>query len=151
MQEAFVEPVAQQSQLMWLYSALGFKYATAIPLTGLFSLVVTLLLVIRGRGPSLGGALFFVVAAPVFVGALGTLEGATFLYQVIAISQTAPTAGELAEGFSAALVTMQVGLLLASPSFAIATVGLIIRALTDRSPLAGYSDPDGRFAPPDTK
>jgi hypothetical protein len=134
MQEDLVEPVMQQSQLMWFYSALGFKYAVALPLAGLFSLVMTILVLVKGRGPLVSGAMAFAVAAPIFIGLLGTAQGVMASYQVMATSSETPRPSEVAQGVSMALVTTYLGLTFAFPSFAIATIGLIARALSEPDP-----------------
>jgi hypothetical protein len=107
MNENIVEPVAQHSYLMWYFYALGSRYAIALPLVGL-------------------------VAAPVFVGMMGTVSGAMPSFQVITLTNAQPKPADLAMGMSMALISMQVGLLLAFPSFAIATIGLLIRTLSER-------------------
>jgi hypothetical protein len=47
----------QQSYLGWMYSALGFQYAILLPLSGMLSAVLALIVVVRGRGPMAGAAL----------------------------------------------------------------------------------------------
>gem|GEM_PF-2159719 len=134
MQEDIVEPVVQQSLLTWYYSSLGLKYAALLPLTGLFSFVATVLLLIRGRGPFVSSGLIFAVAAPVFLGLMGTVEGISYVYQVIAMSSAQPRPSELGEGISTALATLQVGIAFAVPSFLLAAIGALVRAMTASEP-----------------
>jgi hypothetical protein len=134
MQEDIVEPVVQQSVLMWYYSSLGLKYALALPAAGLFSFVAALLILIRGRGPFLGSGLVLAVSAPVFVGLVGTVDGVMAVYQIIGMSSSTPRASDLGHGVSMALVAMQVGLVCAFPSLALATVGSLIRSMTATEP-----------------
>lgn len=130
------EPV-RQSYLQFLYSALGIKYTLLLPLAGLAAFVVTLIVVIRGKGSLAGVTLLFIVPAPFFIGLYGALEGTVASYQVIAASAVQPKPSELAQGISMALVTPMIGLLLMVPAYATATIGLLVRSLSasaDRPP-----------------
>ncbi|MGL4943315.1 MAG: MotA/TolQ/ExbB proton channel family protein [Thermoguttaceae bacterium] len=49
------------------------------------------------------------------LGLLGTVVGMVRSFQVIAVSATAPQAGKLAEGISTALITTEIGLIIAIP------------------------------------
>jgi len=147
MQEDIVEPVVQQSYLMWYYASLGLKYSLALPAAGLFSLVATLLILIRGRGPFVSSGLVLAVATPVFLGLAGTVEGVVTVYQIVAMSSAQPKPSELAEGVSMALVALQVGILFAFPSFLVATVGSLIRSMTASDP-ATVHDPIAAYSPP---
>jgi membrane-associated HD superfamily phosphohydrolase len=135
------EPVVPRSYLMWYCDSLGFRYAITLPLVGLFSFMMTIVLLVRCRGQLLGVSLAFVVAAPVLLGLIGTLSGVMAAYQVIGessvLSPPTPRFSEVAEGISMALVSMHVGLLLAFPSFGIATIGLVHRALAENGRVAG--------------
>ena len=150
MQEDVVEPVMQQSFLMWYMSSLGLKYAVVLPVVGLFSLLSTLLILIRGRGPFVSAGLILAVAAPVFVGLVGAVDGVMAVYQVIALSSAQPKPSELGEGISTALVALQVGTVFAFPSFAIAAIGSLIRALTAGEGFAPL-DPTGKPGLPPLK
>ena len=150
MQAEVADPVMQQSLLMWYVSALGFKYALLLPVAGLFSLLATLLIVIRGRGPFVAGGLMLAVAAPIFIGLMGTVEGAVSAYRIIAMSSITPKPAEMAEGMSMALATLQVGVFLAIPSFALAALGSLVRSLTASDPSAAH-DPTVAYGPPSKK
>ena len=127
MAEEFAEPV-RQSYLMWLISALGWKYTLLLPLAGLVAFALTLALVIRGRGAAQVGALLFIVPLPFYLGIVGVLDGVMAMYQVIAMSDTTPKPSMLAMGISMALVAGWVGMLLTVPSYLAASAGLLIRA-----------------------
>lgn len=124
----FGEPV-RRSFLSWFFAALGWKYTLLLPLVGLLAFALTLVLVIRGKGPAQTGALLFIVPLPVIVGMFGVLEGLMSSLQVLAMSETSPRPGILAEGISMSLVTAIVGFLLAAPSYFVATGGLALHAL----------------------
>ena len=128
MAEEFAEPV-RQSYLMWVVSALGWRYVVLLPLAGIVTLVLTLILLIRGRGSAQTGALLFIVPLPFYLGIVGVLDGLISSYQVIAMSQMAPKPSEVAMGISMSLVSAWVGLLLTVPSYVAASAGLLIRAL----------------------
>lgn len=150
MQEDIVEPVVQQSFMMWYFTSLGLKYAIVLPCAGLFSLIATLLILIRGRGPFVSSGLILAVSAPVFIGLVGAVDGVVAVYQVIGMSSAQPKPSELAGGVSMALVALQVGVTFAFPTFSIAVIGSIVRALTER---IEFPTPDPRrpFPPPGMK
>jgi hypothetical protein len=127
------EPV-RQSYLMWLFSALGWKYALLLPLAGLLTFGLTLLLVTRGKGAAQVGALLFIVPLPVLIGIFGVVEGLIASYQVIAASAVMPKPAHVAEGVSMSLVAVMLGMVLATPSFLAATVGLIVRSFIPDEP-----------------
>ena len=109
MMEQMAEPV-QQSYLMWIFTALGFKYALLLPLSALVSFFVTLLVIIRGKGPAAAAAVLLLVPIPFLVGLAGALDGTTASFAVIAHSSVAPKPSELAQGISMALVAPWLGL-----------------------------------------
>lgn len=122
------EPV-RQSFLLFLINALGIRYAFLLPAAALVAFIVVLILVLRGKGPELVGALIFIVPLPVLVGILGTVDGMLASYQVIAMSDLAPKPSEVAQGISMSLVSAWIGLMLAVPGYLLAAVGLAVRAL----------------------
>jgi hypothetical protein len=137
MAEEFAEPV-RQSYLMWFFSALGWRYTLLLPLAGLLAFVLTLLVVTRGKGAAQVGALLFIVPLPVLVGIYGVVEGLIASYQVIAMTSISPKPSAIAEGVSMSLVTIMVGMVLATPSYLLAVAGLIVRSLTRDEPPAAY-------------
>ena len=126
-----VNPVSS-SMLSWMLSALGPVYAILLPSVALVCFVFTLLIVIRGRGPMASAALVFVVCAPLLIGGFAAIHGALDSYRVIATAATSPKPSQWAEGVSTALVAPLTALLLAMPSYVIATLGALVRSLLAR-------------------
>jgi hypothetical protein len=132
MQEDFVmaeEPIRQHSYLSFIFSALGIRYTFLLPLAGLIAFVVVLFLVLKGKGHALPAALMLIVPLPVLVGFVGVIDGMMASFTVIAMSDTAPKPSAMAEGVAMSLVTAWVGMLLAIPSYLLATIGMCIRSL----------------------
>jgi hypothetical protein len=119
----------QKSMLVWLYYALGPLYLVLLPLAGLVSLIVALLLVVRGKGPFVGAGLFLVVHTPLLIGIFGAVQGMIASYSVIASSPATPKPNELAAGAEQALISIPVGMLLMIPGYAVATIGAVARSL----------------------
>ena len=118
----------QQSMLMWIFSSLGWRYTLALPLAGLVSFALAVVLVARG-GRYAGAALMFAVPLPFIVGMFGAIEGMTTTLNFLAASETAPKPSDVAYGISMALVTPMIGLLLMGPAYLVAMIGLFIRAM----------------------
>ena len=135
--EAFAEeefePRRQESYLMWLVRSLGLRFTVLLPLAGLVSFALTGVLVVAGKGKSNGTAIAFVVGIPFLVGIFGMLDGFMASFIVIASAPTSPKPSEIADGISSAIVTPFIGMLLMAPSYMLATIGLFIRSLTERS------------------
>lgn len=123
-----LEPV-RQSFLHWIFMALGVKYTLLLPLAAFIAFVLTLIVLLRGKGPMAAAALFFIVPMPFLIGIYGAIEGQIAVYQVIAATAVQPKPSELAEGTSMALVAPMVGMLLMIPAYALAIAGLIVRSL----------------------
>lgn len=123
-----LEPV-RQSFLQWIFMALGLKYTLLLPLAAFVAFVLTLVILLRGRGPMAAAALIFIVPMPFVIGIYGAIEGQIAVYQVIAATAVQPKPSELAEGTSMALATPMVGMLLMVPAYLLATAGLIVRSL----------------------
>ena len=130
MDQTFEEPPRrQQSFLVWVIGSLGWKYVLLLPVSALFSFVLTAVLVTAGKGKTTGAAVAFAVAIPLLVGIFGLLDGLVASFMVIANSSTIVKPSEWSEGFSTGLVTPLIGMLLMAPSYILATAGLSIRAL----------------------
>ncbi len=129
MMNEMAEPV-QQSYLMWMYSALGIKYALLLPASAASSFVVTLLLVVRGKGAFAAAAIVLVVSLPLLVGIVGALDGTMASFAVISVSSVTPKPSEWARGVSMALVAPWLGFWLMVPTFLLATIGSAVRAIT---------------------
>ncbi len=124
-----VEPAARQSFFDWIYLALGLQYTILLPLAGLISFVLALVLVLRGKGPMAAAALVLIVPLPLLVGLYATVEGVIVTYTIIAMSPTAPKPDEMLYGVSMSMVGVWTGLLLMVPSYLVAVVGALVRAL----------------------
>jgi hypothetical protein len=120
---------APHSKLSWFFSALGLQYSLLLPLAALVAFILTLLLVIRGRGPLASAALMFAVSLPLLVGVYGFFDGMIAGFIIIAQSVVSPKPSEYAQGISTALVTPLVGMFLMAPSFLVALFGSFIRAM----------------------
>lgn len=123
------EPV-QQSLLAWLVMALGPLYLILLPLVGLVSFILALVIVMRGRGPMAAASLVLIVNAPLLIGVFAAIQGTLASYRVIAMSTTTPKPAELAVGISLALVAPMVAMLLAVPGYATAAIGGFIRSIS---------------------
>jgi hypothetical protein len=128
MMDEHVAGPARESFLLFLLNALGWRYSLGLPLFAVIALVLTLILVARGRGPNVGAALVFIVPLPLLLGLFGALDGLLMSYAVLASSAVAPKPSEVAAGYSAALVTVMVGFVAMGPAFLVATAGLFIRS-----------------------
>lgn len=133
-----VEP-ARQSIIHFYYNALGLKYAVLLPFAALIAFVMTLLLVWRGKGSHLVPAVLVALSLPVLVGIYSFFDGLISSFQVIATATTSPKPSEWAQGISMSLVGIQVGMFLALPTYLLAIVGMVIRAVISkgRSSLTG--------------
>ena len=127
--DAEAAPVVQ-SKLAWFLNSLGLFYTGALLAAGLLAFILTIVIVARGRGPLAGAALWFAVTLPLWVGVLGFFDGMIASFTVIAMSEVSPKPSEVASGISTSLVTPLVGLWLMAPSFVVATIGSLIRAMT---------------------
>lgn len=122
-----------QSFLMWVLTTLGMN-AILLPLCAGLAFVLTLLLVLRGKGPLTGTALLFIVPAPLLLGFWGALKGAIASFSVIAMSDVSLKPAEVAGGVAEALLLPTAGLLLTVPSYLLAVIGLFVRSLQDKGP-----------------
>src|SRR5688572_7241965 len=121
----------QQSYLMFLINALGWRYTFLLPLAALVSVILVLVLITRGKGSSLPAALILIVPLPFLVGIMGVIDGMLASFQVIAASDTSPKPSEWAMGIAMSLMTAWVGILLSIPGFLLAVGGTFIRSLTE--------------------
>ena len=117
-------PEESENFVMWLISALGWKYVLLLPASALLSFVLTALLVIAGKGRTTGAALVFIVAIPFLIGLFGMFDGLMASFMVIARSTAAPKPSEYALGMSMSITTPLIGMLLMVPSYLLATAGL---------------------------
>ncbi|WP_084426347.1 hypothetical protein [Roseimaritima ulvae] len=119
----------QQSAAMWILSSLGWIYLILLPLAALAAFLLSLLIVIRGRGPLAAAALLLVVLAPMLIGLFAGIQGIVNVYRVIAVAGGQPLRFSLASGVSTALVAPLVAMLLSVPAYATAALGALVRCL----------------------
>jgi len=120
----------QQSFLSWILTALGFKYAILLPVSALVCFVLTLIVVVRGKGPMAGVALVLIIPVPLLIGVFAAIEGGISSYKVIATLATDPAPGQVAAVISTLLVAPMVGMLLMAPSYILATLGSLFRSFS---------------------
>lgn len=117
----------QQSYVVWIFSSLG-PFAVLLPLAGLLSFVLALIIVARGKGPMAAVALLLIVHVPMLIGFFGAVQGAINSYSVIAMSAVAVKPSEVAAGISTALVSLMVGMVVTAPGYAVAALGGLARS-----------------------
>jgi hypothetical protein len=120
----------QQSFLSWILTALGFKYAILLPGSALVGFVLTLIIVVRGKGPMAGVALVLIVPVPLLIGLFEAIEGGISSFKVIATLAKDPAPGQVAAVISTVLVAPMVGMLLMAPSYILATLGSLFRSFS---------------------
>ncbi len=120
-------PVAQ-SGYMWLVHMLGLN-AIILPLVALIAFAVVLVLLRRGKGPAMVGAILLVVPLPLLIGLLSAVRGIVSSASVIAIADIDIKQSELFAGIADTCAHIAIGMLLSIPAFLLASVGLIVRAL----------------------
>lgn len=137
--QADVDPnsPAGQSRLMWMLRALGPEFVLLLPATALIALVVVLILVLRGKGPAMVGAILLVVPLPIYVALLGVLSGMIRTCGVVLMADTPIKQSDLADVLADVLICMLFAMTLTLPAILLATAGLIVRALQGESPTAG--------------
>ena len=129
-----IEPVQQQTFLSWTLSALGFEYAILLALAAVLSFVLTLFVLVRGRGAMAGVALLLIVPAPLLIGIFLALQVVMNSSFIITVSPVSPRLSEVATAISAAFAPPLVGMLLMAPSYTLAFLGSVLRSFS--------SDPD---------
>jgi hypothetical protein len=118
---------------MWVVTTLGIN-ALLIPLCAAVSFGLTMLLLLRGKGPLAGAALLFIVPMPLVLGFWGALKGSIASFAVIAMSDVAVKPSDVAAGVAEALLGPMMGLLMMAPSYLAAVIGLVIRSLRAEGP-----------------
>ena len=117
----------RESYLMWMIRCMG-PIGLLIPVAGLCSFVLTLVVVIRGQGPFALAALVLLVPIPFLLGLFGTAQGMILSLQVIATSTVAPKPSEISDGIATSLFNPMLGLVFMTPSYLAATIGSIFRS-----------------------
>ena len=133
--EAIAEDLAQpvqQSRLMWMLHALGLQ-TVILPVIALVAFAVVLLLILRGKGPAMVGAILLVVPMPIYVAVLSALGTIVASGAVVALADVAPKPSEVFGGLAEIFVKIQVAILLTIPVFLLAATGLTVRAIQGES------------------
>jgi hypothetical protein len=123
-----MEPV-QQSLLQFYVSALGPTYLVLLPLAALVGFVVTLIVVIRGRGPMAVAALVLAAMLPLLVGIESTIDGMMASSMIFAKSAAQAKSSEVAHSVSMSLASLKVAFWLTAPIVLLAVVGSLARSL----------------------
>jgi hypothetical protein len=118
-----------QSLFGWMFSALGPLYMILLPLAGILSFLLALLVVTRGKGPIAGAALLLVVNVPLFVGIFSAIQGLISSYVVIAQSGATPKPFDVTAAMATALIAPLIAMLFMVPGYLVALVGSLVQAL----------------------
>jgi hypothetical protein len=119
-----------QSFLSWILTALGFRYAILLPMSALVGFVLTLVVVVRGKGPMAAAALLLIVPIPFLIGVFAAIEGGVLSFRVMATLVTDPPPGHVAHAISTLLVAPMVGMSLMAPSYILAILGSLVRSFS---------------------
>ena len=137
----FAQAPQRQSYLMWMYQSLGLFYSFVLPMSALLVVVGAVIVVFSARRPSVIAAYLVFLPLPILIGAYATVEGMIASYSVIASTTTAPQPADAGVGYSTALFSSLLGILLTFPSFFVLSIGLFIRTILYRP--AGNSGKEG--------
>jgi hypothetical protein len=119
----------RHSFLSWIFAALGFKYVILLTVSASLAFVLTLIVVVRGRGPMAGVALMLIIPLPLLIGIFAAIEGGVSSCNEIAVVAD-PAPGRVAEAISIMLVAPMVGMLLMAPTYILAALGSLFRSLS---------------------
>jgi hypothetical protein len=122
-----------RSRFMFVVDALGVN-GLLLPLVALAAMVVIALMIWKGKGPAMVGAVLLVVPAPICWSLLGAVSGLLSSFGVLATADVQLKSSEIFGGMAEVLVNVQTGAVLTIPLFLSAVGGLIFRALTDVAP-----------------
>ena len=127
--EKMLEILKNESVLEYCQRSMGAMYGFPLPAAAFFSFVLVLLVVIRGRGPTVGPALVLLVPMPVYLGLLGTLDGLLAAGRIMEQSGVEPELWALGGAGASSLVTLVVGTMLTIPAFLTGAIGAFVRAM----------------------
>ncbi len=121
-----------QSFLSWILTALGFRYAILLPTAALVGFVLTLVVVVRGKGPMAAAALLLIVPIPFLIGVFAAIEGVILSFREMAMSASAtgPPPDLVARAITTSLVAPMVGMALMAPSYILAILGSLVRSFS---------------------
>lgn len=118
-------PSMNQPYLRFLIEVQG-GYAILIPVAAVISVLLTLLLVLRGREPFAGFAILLVAPLPLIISLIGSLHsGIHTSFLLVKAADTHPNGMWLVFGIS--LLFVMIGLLHSAPSYGVAIFGLMLR------------------------
>ncbi len=127
-----LELVAQEasnSQLDWIIRTSGLG-GLFVVMTSLVVFVLTIVVVIRGRGPIVGPTLVLLLHGPFAMSIMWFLKSLIASFSVLAMSdQAVVSASVWAEALSEALLLPFEALLLTIPSYLVAVIALLVRSL----------------------
>ncbi len=118
-----------QSFLSMTFQSLGFFYTAALFFAALVSFVLTIVILVRGRGPMSAAALVLIVNVPLMIGLFAAFQGMIASMQVMAMSGSTPKPAELMAGFATAMFAPLTALFLMVPSYSVAAIGAFIRSM----------------------
>lgn len=131
-----VEP-GSESLLVWAYYSLGFLFTVLLPLTGLLSFVLAIVIVRRGKGLMAAASLLLIVHLPFLVGVFAAIQGAVSMYAMLGNSSLTPKPNEISQGISTIFVAPLIAMLLMIPGYSVAAIGTLIRSFEERTPEIG--------------
>lgn len=117
-----------QSYVQFYFDLLGLTVALVLPLSGLVAFVLTLLLVNRGKGISVGPALILIVPLPMYIGLFAALNILLGILPPIPKLNYEPRLGELAFTYWAAEYAIRAGMLWSIPAYLTAVIGTTVRS-----------------------
>jgi len=115
------------SLLSFALESVGW-YIIPLLLTGIIGCVLAFIIVKRSKGPLAGAALLLIIHLPLFIGLFAALEGLLSFFMLFGWRPA--KAEELVREAARGLVTPILALIVMSPSYAVAAVGDLIRALS---------------------
>ena len=117
----------------WIRTALGGPYTVVVPLVGIVCFVLAGFTVTRGTGPMAAAALLLLCLIAPLIGVLVFLhKGIDSLY-FVSQAGVPPKTSEIAEGVANAMSTLLVTLIIAAPTWAMATMGSFIKSQRHKS------------------
>jgi hypothetical protein len=120
--------VDEESLLEYFARSLGSIDVVLIPLLGLVSFALALVIVIRGKGPTVGPALVLTALLPTLYGLLSAVSGVIVNLLEISKSPTMPPPNIYAAAWSYGLVSLYCGIALGIPGYLTAMIGASVRA-----------------------
>lgn len=128
--DPIANPPIEESMLEFYVRAIGPGCGALLMLAGLVALVLTVALVVRGRGDSLAPALLLIVPLPMLVGGLAGVNRLIATYGIMAASDTRPEQSLVCEMLASAFLPLLMGLSLCVPIALLATVVGVVRSLS---------------------